>query len=206
MQSETPKQFIVINNKPVLMHSIEPFLKYSPGIDIVIVLPESLTEKWSELCKKYNFRHKHKLVPGGPTRFHSVKNGLNHVPDNCIIAIHDGVRPMVSIETITRVFDCAQRFGNATPVFDINESVRWVDGAVSKMQDRTKLKIIQTPQAFRSKLIKEAYNQNYKENFTDDASVLESRGERIFLVEGNRENIKITLSGDIAFAKALLDN
>ncbi len=204
MQSETPKQFIVINHKPVLVHSIEAFINYTPDIEIVLVLPESLIDQWKELCEKYSFNHNHIIVPGGPSRFHSVKNGLKHIHDNCIVAVHDGVRPMVSRETIERVYSLAQRFGNAIPVIDINESVRWVDGAVNKIQDRSKLKIVQTPQGFRADVIKAAYNQNYKECFTDDASVLESRGERIFLVEGNRENIKITLPEDIRFAKAVL--
>lgn len=204
MQSETPKQFIIINRKPVLLHSIEPFLKYTPDIEIVVVLPENLIDQWKELCKQCNFLYKHQIVPGGPTRFHSVKNGLKYVSDNCIVAIHDGVRPMVSHETIERSYTFAQRFGNAIPVFDINESVRWVDGIVNKVQDRSKLKIVQTPQVFRSEIIKEAYNQNFDESFTDDASVVESRGEKIFLVEGNRENIKITMPADIKIAKALL--
>ncbi len=204
INSETPKQFIAINGKPILIHSITPFLKYAHDIEICLVLPENLISQWQELCKKHKFHHKHLIIPGGPTRFHSVKNGLKYISDNCIVAIHDGVRPLVSGKTIARVFDHAKKFGNAIPVVDINESVRLVEGADSRHCDRSKLKIVQTPQGFRSEYIKAAYNQNYRESFTDDASVLESKGERIFLVEGNRENIKITLPGDIALAKALL--
>lgn len=204
MQSKNPKQFFVIKGKPILIHSIEPFIKHFPNIKIVLVLPEELISQWKELCKKHNFSYKHKVIPGGPTRFHSVKYGLKYIPDNCIVAIHDGVRPLVNNETIEKVYNCAQKFGNAIPVIDINESVRLVDGAMSKIQDRSKLKIVQTPQGFVSEKIKDAYNQNYKDSFTDDASVLESRGERIFLVDGNKENIKITTPEDILIAKAFL--
>ncbi len=204
MNSQTPKQFISINGKPILMHAITPFLEYAHDIEICLVLPENLISQWKELCNKHKFHHKHLIIPGGPARFYSVKNGLNYVPDHCIVAIHDGVRPLVGVETIARVFDHAEKFGNAIPVVDINESVRAVEGAGSRPCDRAKLKIVQTPQGFRSENIKAAYNQNYRECFLDDASVLESTGERIFLVEGNRENIKITLPGDIILAKALL--
>ncbi len=204
MQSEVPKQFIVINNKPLLIHTINAFLQYAPDIECVLVLPEKQIQHWQELCKQYNFFYTHKIVAGGPTRFHSVKNGLKHISGNCIVAIHDGVRPLVNIETIARVFKFAQRFGNAVPVVDINESVRLLDGAISKTQDRSKLKIVQTPQGFLSDKIKAAYNQNYKEDYTDDATLLESVGERIFLVEGNHENIKITKQEDIFITKALL--
>ncbi len=204
MQSELPKQFIIINEKPLLLHSITPFLQYAPDIEIVLVLPENSISKWEELCQKYKFFHEHRIVPGGPTRFHSVKYGLKHISDNSIVAIHDGARPLASLETISKVFDFAQRFGNAIPVVDINESVRMVEGANSKTQDRNKFKIVQTPQCFHSEKIKAAYNQNYRDSFTDDATVLESMGERIFLVEGNNDNIKVTRQEDVLVAKSLL--
>ncbi len=204
MGSETPKQFIAVDGKPILIHSINSFLRYAPDIEIFLVLPEILIKTWKELCKKHKFLHKHLIIPGGPTRFHSVKNGLKYIPGNCIVAIHDGVRPLVSRKTIAKVFNFSEKFGNAIPVIDINESVRLVEGADSKNYDRNKLKIVQTPQGFRSDNIKAAYNQNYRESFTDDASVLESKGERIFLVDGNRENIKITTPEDILFAKTFL--
>ncbi len=204
MQTKTPKQFIVINEKPVLFHTITAFIQYESDIKIVVVLPEDLIGQWKELCQKHNFSHKHTIVSGGPTRFHSVKAGLKHIPDNHIVAIHDGVRPMVSKETIQKTFDFARRFGNAIPVVGINESIRKVEGAVNKTEDRNKIKIVQTPQTFISEKIKKAYNQNYRDSFTDDATVLESTGERIFLVDGNSENIKITMPEDILFAKTIL--
>ena len=204
MQSELPKQFMIINRKPILIHVITPFLQYAPDIEIVLVLPGNQIDLWKSLCKKHNFFHNHRLVSGGPTRFHSVKNGLKHISDNCIVAIHDGVRPLVSLNTIAKVFNYAEKFGNAVPVLDINESVRITEGAISKKQDRNKIKIVQTPQCFVSQKIKEAYNQNYRDDFTDDATVLESIGERIFLVEGNPENIKITQKQDMILAEALL--
>lgn len=204
MNLPLPKQFLELHGKPVLMHAIQAFLDFAPDIHIILVLPESQIDFWKTLCAKYHFHSGAIVVAGGPTRFHSVKNGLKQVPNEALVAIHDGVRPLVSKETIRQAFDIAQRFGNAIPVISINESVRLTDMSFSKMIDRNTVKLVQTPQCFQSSCIKDAYNVNFTEHFTDDASVLEHAGERIYLVEGNRENIKITTPQDLAIAQALL--
>lgn len=205
MNSTQPKQFMLLQSKPVLIHSISVFLKFSPDIHIVLVLPEEHQEKWISLCKKHHFYPPLELVNGGPTRFHSVKNGLKRVPDDAIVAIHDGVRPLVSLNTIQQCFHIASKFGNAIPAVGINESVRLTEGAFSKIISRESLRVIQTPQCFHASSIKAAYNINYDPSFTDDASILELTGERIYITEGNRENIKITNREDLVVASALMD-
>lgn len=205
MNSPLPKQFLELRGKPILLHSISVFLRYAPQINVILVLPQGQQEFWQELCRKHNFFPSIDVVDGGPTRFHSVKNGLKKVPDNALVAIHDGVRPLVSLQTIQQAFHIAQRFGNAIPAIGINESVRQVEGAFSKIISRDQMRIIQTPQCFQAAKIKDAYNVNYMETFTDDASVLERIGERIYLTEGNRENIKITSPQDLFLADALMN-
>lgn len=205
MNSPLPKQFLELRGKPILLHSISVFLRYAPQINVILVLPQGQQEFWKGLCRKHNFFPTIDVVDGGPTRFHSVKNGLKKVPDNALVAIHDGVRPLVSLQTIQQAFHIAQRFGNAIPAIGINESVRQVEGAFSKIISRDKMRIIQTPQCFQAAKIKDAYNVNYMETFTDDASVLERIGERIYLTEGNRENIKITSPQDLFVADALMN-
>ena len=205
MNSPLPKQFMMLHGKPLLIHSISVFLKFSPDIHIVLVLPEEHEDKWKSLCKKHHFYPPLELVHGGPARFHSVKNGLKRVPDDAIVAIHDGVRPLVSLKTIQQCFHIASKFGNAIPAQGINESVRLMEGAFSKIISRESLRVIQTPQCFLASKIKAAYNVNYDPLFTDDATVLERSGERIYIIEGNRENIKITNREDLVVASALLD-
>ncbi len=204
MNSHLPKQFLELKGKPILIHTISKFIRYASDIHIVLVLPEEQIPLWNELSKSHNFNFPVEVVAGGPTRFHSVKNGLNKVKDNALVAIHDGVRPLVSLNTIQQVFHLASKFGNAIPVTGVNESVRILDKAFSKVIDRNSLRIVQTPQCFKSEIIKKAYQENYKESFTDDASVLENFGQRIFLVEGNQSNIKITSPEDLLIAAALL--
>jgi 2-C-methyl-D-erythritol 4-phosphate cytidylyltransferase len=200
------KQFAEILGKPLLMYSFYTFLKFSPEIEFVLVLNENQFGQWSKLCDKHNFVIKHKLVSGGPTRFHSVKNGLKYVDGDSLVAIHDGARPLVSLETISRSFMFAERYGNAIPAIEAVESVRIVENVHNSPIDRRKLRIIQTPQCFKSELIKDAYNQNYDEKFTDDATVLESKGHKIFITEGNPENIKITTSLDFKIAEAYINH
>ncbi len=199
-----PKQFAELKGKPLLMYSFYTFLRFSPDIEFVLVLADNQISDWNKLCEKYHFNVYHKVIPGGPARFHSVKNGLKHVEKGVLVAIHDGARPLVSLETISRVFNFAERYGNAVPVVDVIESVRMVENVHNSPIDRNKLKIVQTPQCFKSDIIKDAYNQNYDEKFTDDATVLESRGYKIFLTEGNTENIKITTASDFKIAEAIL--
>lgn len=204
MNSPLPKQFMELLGKPVLMHTLGVFLEYDASIRIVLVLPHKQMEYWQELCRKHTFHHPIVLESGGPTRFHSVKNGLKHVPHEALVGIHDGVRPLVSLSTIANAFNIAGRFGNAIPVVGVNESVRMVEGPFSKTADRSRVKLVQTPQCFLASQIKEAYQVNYHEHFTDDASVLENAGHRVYLTEGNQENIKITTQADLVVAEALI--
>ena len=204
MKSEIPKQFIEIAGKPILMHTIGRFRDFDESIEIIVVLPENQLRFWSDLQKKYSFSVPHTLVKGGESRFYSVKNGLEFIDEPGLVAIHDGVRPFVSIETIKRCFDTAERLGNAIPVISPSDSLRMITGNGNQPVDRTKIKLIQTPQVFRTDLIRNAYRQDYLPEFTDDAMVLERTGEKINLVEGNRENIKITNPEDLLIAGALL--
>ncbi len=204
MGSSLPKQLMPLGGRPLLFHVFEQFLRYSPELRFVLVLPEAAHEPWKALCLEHRFHGNHELVEGGPTRFHSVKNGLKLIPTNCLVAIHDGVRPLVSLETISRVFQFAEKFGNAIPVVGVNDSVRIREQASSHPLPREHIRLVQTPQCFHSDLIREAYNCNYHETFTDDASVLESAGERLFLTDGNYENIKVTTPADFVVAEAFL--
>jgi len=206
MNSEIPKQFIEINGKPVLMYSIEAFIKYDADIQIILVLPASQTDQWEKLCKKYAFSIKHTVVTGGPTRFHSVQNGLKSIVTPSIIAVHDGVRPLVSVQTISECFNVARLHKAAVPVTELVESIRKISGATSESVQRSEFRLVQTPQVFDGELLKRAYLQEYSGSFTDDASVVESLGESIYLVEGNRENIKITTTMDLVIAKTLLSD
>ncbi len=204
MNLDLPKQFVVIDKKPLLMHSIEAFLHYDPYIELVVVLPEAFFSLWEKACKESNFTHKHTLAIGGPTRFHSVKSGLKHIPSGVLVAIHDGARPLVSKTTIQNTFFFAEKYGNAIAAIEVSDSLRIKDHALSKPLPRRQVRIVQTPQCFKSDLIKDAYNQNYHEDYTDDATVLESKGHTIRLVEGNKENIKVTTQEDLVYASALL--
>ncbi|TVQ08348.1 MAG: 2-C-methyl-D-erythritol 4-phosphate cytidylyltransferase [Bacteroidetes bacterium] len=204
MNTPLPKQFAPLLGTPLLMHTIEAFFKYDPGISIILVLPLAQIPYWEQLCKEHNFSIPVQTTAGGPERFHSVKNGLKLVPENAVVAIHDGVRPLVSGKTIAEAFYTAEKFGNAIPVVPVTESVRVLEKAFNKTLDRDSLRIVQTPQCFLAANIKKAYLVNYHESFTDDASVLEKTGERILLCEGNRENIKITTPEDLQIAEAIL--
>jgi 2-C-methyl-D-erythritol 4-phosphate cytidylyltransferase len=205
MQLDIPKQFIEIHSTPILMHTISRFFSYNTKMKFIVVLPENQIENWLTLCKKHAFNIRHEIVAGGINRFDSVKNGLKISPVEGIIAVHDGVRPLVSLETIDRCIAMAQVSGAAIPVSDSIESIRQVlpDGS-SKAVNRSEYKMVQTPQAFSAKILHEAYEQAYSAHFTDDASVVEANGNKIFLVEGNKENIKITTPFDLIMAEKLL--
>ncbi len=204
MESNIPKQFLNIAGRPVLFYTIECFFRYSPDIEIVVVLPELYLDDWRSLIKKYEFTIHHKLVVGGETRFQSVKKGLNLISGSALVAIHDGVRPFVSQDTLKRVFTMAEKTGNAIPVVSVTESIRRLINDTSEPVIRENYRMVQTPQCFHSELLKKAYEQAYREQFTDDASVVEAMGIKINLVEGNPENIKITRPGDLKFAEAFL--
>lgn len=204
MQSEVPKQFLLLRNQPILCHTIQKFYSFDKSISIIVVLPKNQFDYWNELCKKYNFTIAHQMVKGGKTRFESVKNGLAIIPDNQLVAIHDGVRPLVSENVIKNCFQKAKESGAAIPVISINESLRSISNDGSKIINRENIKLVQTPQVFNSSMLKKAYQQEYRDCFTDDASVFESDGKSVALVEGSRENIKITRVLDLKIAEALL--
>jgi 2-C-methyl-D-erythritol 4-phosphate cytidylyltransferase len=204
MKSDLPKQFIEIAGLPVLMHTFLAFYDFDPAMEFILVLPENQAETWNDLCRKYQFEHEYKIAFGGETRFQSVKNGLALLPESGIVFIHDGVRPLVSRATLQNCYEMALQKGNALPVVSVPESVRKVDEKASKAVDRSKLFLVQTPQTFQVQLIKSAYGQAVTDLFTDDATVLENSGTKINLVEGNRENIKITFPEDLLFAQAIL--
>lgn len=204
MGSEIPKQFLLLGDKPVLMHTINLFVNYDPDIDVIVVLPKEQESLWMSFCEKYNFRRSFRIAHGGTTRFHSVQNGLALITEPGVVAIHDGVRPFVSIDTIKRVFHKAELFGAAIPIRDMDESLRFADAETNYGVNRNNLKIVQTPQAFRSDIVISAYNKAYHEDFTDDATVVERNGVKIVLVEGNRENIKLTTPFDFKIGEVLV--
>lgn len=203
MGSELPKQFIPLNDKPILMHTLQTFKLYTTDIQIILVLPANDIQLWRELCIKHSFDIEHTITEGGETRFHSVKNGLQLVDKDSIVAIHDGVRPFVSKSVIENSFVTAQTYKAVVPVIDIVDTVRELHDNESHTVSRDKYKIVQTPQTFLSNLIKQAYSQDYNKDFTDDASVVESMGVKIKLIEGNRENIKITTPFDLIVGRAI---
>jgi 2-C-methyl-D-erythritol 4-phosphate cytidylyltransferase len=204
MGAEIPKQFLELAGRPVLMHTIERFKSFNDAIEIITVLPENQLRHWVELQKTYSFTIPQTLVKGGSHRFFSVRNGLKFVNAPGLVAIHDGVRPFVSIDTIKRCFETAEKLGNAIPSISPTESIRILNDQGSLPLNRLHIKQIQTPQVFNAGLIKKAYLQEYRLEFTDDATVLETMGEKINLIDGNRENIKITNPEDLLISKALL--
>jgi len=204
MGAEIPKQFLELAGRPVLMHTIERFKAFNDAIEIITVLPENQLLHWCDLQEKYSFRVPQTLVKGGSHRFFSVQNGLKFVNTPGLVAIHDGVRPFVSIDTIKRCFETAEKLGNAIPSISPTESLRIITEQGSMPVNRFHVKQIQTPQVFNAELLKKAYHQEYSVEFTDDATVLEKTGEKINLIEGNRENIKITNPEDLLISTALL--
>ena len=206
MKSGIPKQFMLLGNKPLLMHTLEVFRTYDKNIRIILVLPEGQFMRWREYCSEYNFAIDHELMPGGETRFHSVKKNVMGLPDSALIGVHDGVRPLVSLQTIERCYSGALEYGNSIPGVKIPETLRRIDPAVSVQVDREAYRLIQTPQVFIGHILKKAYMQDYRTEFTDDAGVVESSGHTIHLVEGNTENIKITWENDLLTASALINN
>ena len=206
MGSDIPKQFLPIGGKPVLMRTLERFREYSKDIQIILVLPEAQQAYWHELCQEYHFDVEYTLANGGQTRFHSVQNGLVKVPDDAIgvVGVHDGVRPFPSIEVIRNCYTTAREKKAVIPVIPVVETVRHLEGEQSKTVPRDAYRLVQTPQTFDIQLLKAANRQPYNDGFTDDASVVEAFGYNITLVEGNRENIKITTPYDLKIAEVLI--
>ena len=216
MGSDIPKQFLPIGGKPVLMRTLERFREYSEDIQIILVLPEAQQEYWHQLCDEYHFDVEYTLANGGQTRFHSVQNGLAKVPDDAqgVVGVHDGVRPFPSIEVIKNCYETARTAKAVIPVIPVVETVRQLidsdsqlsilNSQLSKTVPRDQYRLVQTPQTFDIQLLKSANRQPYNDGFTDDASVVEAFGHKITLVEGNRENIKITTPYDLKIAEVLI--
>ncbi len=204
MNSPVPKQFLKLDGKPILLHSINKFLDTDPSIEIILVLPQDYMKFWEALCAEFMFHKPIKIAFSGESRFHSVKNGLELVTEESIVAIHDAVRPLVSSKTILATYKAAERYGNAVPAIPINDSIRQIESTRTIAVDRSRYCATQTPQCFRSDIIKKAYLQEYHYTFTDDAMVVEAMGEQIHLVDGNPENIKITSPKDLLIAEVLL--
>ena len=204
--SELPKQFLPLAGKPVLMHTIEKF--HHAGASIVVVLPQEHQQMWIDMCKESNFAVSHTIANGGATRFESVKNGLaaiDNLADDDLVAVHDGVRPLVSVELINRCYDTAQQCGSAIPVVNPNDSIRQVmDDGTSRQLLRSSLRAVQTPQTFRAELLQGAYDVMESPLFTDDASVVEAAGHQVTLVDGEVANIKITTPIDMIIASQLI--
>lgn len=203
MGSELPKQFLPVGGRPVLMRTIERFHDFQPDMDIIVVLPASQQDYWKELCRQNAFTIPHRIATGGATRFDSVKNGLALIPDDAtgLVGIHDGVRPFPAAEVIGRCYRTAEMLGAAVPVVPVVETLRHINGT---SVPRSEYRLVQTPQVFSIRLLKQAYRQSYNELFTDDASVVEYMGLTVNTVEGNRENIKITTPFDLIVAEAIL--
>ena len=204
MQSETPKQFLELAGKPVIIWTIEKFLAFDPDIKIILVLPESHLIVWHSLKTRYKSTRKVTITTGGASRFHSVMKGLAIVRPEEIVGIHDAVRPLVSFETLERSYSEAEKSGSAVPVIDVEDSLRTVIGLGNSVLDRSSVKRVQTPQVFLAEKIVTAYENCLDQGHTDDASVYESYYGQISLVEGNAENIKITFPSDMKVAEALL--
>lgn len=206
MGSDIPKQFLPIGGRPVLMRTIDRFREYSKDLQIILVLPIAQQDYWRQLCEQYHFKVKYQLANGGQTRFHSVQNGLALIPDDVegVVGVHDGVRPFPSVEVIRNCYEAARTAKAVIPVIPVVETVRHIEGEGSVTVPRGDYRLVQTPQTFDIQLLKAANRQPYNDGFTDDASVVESFGHQITLVEGNRENIKITTPYDMKIAEVLI--
>lgn len=204
IKTKLPKQFLELKGKPILLHTIEAFYRYSEKIEIVLVLPEDDFEIWDAICKKFSFNKPIILQKGGETRFQSVKNGLRKIEGSGLVAIHDGVRPLVSEDIIGASFHLAAVHQSAVAAVRLKDSIRMTDQDNTKAVDRSRFRLIQTPQTFDIALIKQAYEMKEDASLTDDASVAERSGHVISLFEGSYENIKITTPEDLIIAEALL--
>lgn len=214
MGGDLPKQFIPLEGKPVLMHTLEAFHRWDASAELVLVLPEDHQSYWNMLCREIGCKVPHRIANGGETRFHSVRNGLQFLSgeigntsgrnEKVLIAVHDGVRPFISSEVIAACFDKAEKNGAAIPVMPMIDSLRETDEKGSHPVDRNRYFAVQTPQVFSSDLLLKAYEQEFSALFTDDASVVEAMGEAIHMVTGNRENIKITTPFDLLVAESLI--
>ncbi len=203
--AEKPKQFLYIRDRPISMHTIDLFHRYDTKMQIILGLAEHYFSYWESICEQFHFEVPHALSPGGDTRYHTVKNALSKVKGGNMVGIHDAVRPLVYKQTIDRCYEEAEKCGAAIPCIGVHNTIREITEDGSRWVDRRKLRAVQTPQVFQYDILMKAYEQEYSESFTDDASVVESVGYRVKLVEGNPENIKITTPEDLVFAEAVFD-
>lgn len=203
MESAIPKQFHLLNGKPIIFLTIQKFITVFPEIEVVVVLPKNHLDLWNKICQEYKFNESVTVVEGGKERFFSVQNGLQNAKGE-IIAVHDAVRPFVSEDVIKNAFEKAKNFGCAVPVIALTESIRQIKDDKSSAVNRSSFKIVQTPQVFKKEILDKAYAQDFQNEFTDDASVVEAAGYDISLIEGNQENIKITTRNDLKIAKCFL--
>ncbi len=204
MRSAIPKQFVSLAGVPVIVHTIRSFHQVWPDAQFIVVLPDEELPRWERLRRKYLAPLKPWVTKGGATRFHSVKNGLKLIKEDGLVAIHDACRPLLSAALLNRCRALAQQKGNAVPAIDITDSIRKITTSGSVHRDRSKYRMIQTPQCFRVALIKNAYRQPFQKNFTDDASVAEAAGTKIQLVEGEPLNLKVTTPADLLLVESLL--
>lgn len=200
-----PKQFLYIQDRPIAMHTIDLFSFYDRKMQIILGLAEEYFSYWESICEQFHFDLPLTLSPGGKTRYHTVRNALSKVNKGNLVGIHDAVRPLVYKHTIDRCYEEAERSGAAIPCIPVHNTIREITGGGSRWVDREKLRAVQTPQVFRYDILMKSYEQPYSETFTDDASVVESMGHTVKLVEGNPENIKITTPEDLVFAEAVFD-
>jgi len=204
MQSNVPKQFLLLNGKPVMMHTIEAFFNNTNQPKIIVVLHADFHDYWRELCAEHQFDIPHQLINGGETRFHSVKNGLETIKDvDALVAVQDAVRPLTSIRVIDAAYSHAQTQGNAIVAVKSRDSIRQLKNGISQHLHREEIYLVQTPQTFQLGLLRKAYEQPFDNTFTDDASVVERSGVKINLIEGDHSNIKITFPEDIAIAEVI---
>ena len=201
MDTEIPKQFLLLNDLPILMYTLKQFSHFE---EIVLVLPPMQFEYWQELCSSYNFMQKHTIVSAGKTRFHSVKNGLDKITKNTIVAIHDGIRPLISTSLINELVAKTKNGIGVIPIVPVKDSIRKVEGRKSIHVDRNNLFKVQTPQCFLSADIQKAYTQDFSDTFTDDASVFEANGGKINTLLGEEKNLKITTKEDLKIASILI--
>lgn len=204
MGAAVPKQYLDLQGKAVIIHTLERFYLYDPDIQMVVVLAKDHHRFWEEVSSSSDAARACTVVYGGEQRYDSVRNGLQLIPDGCIVGIHDAVRPLVSQETIARCYVAASESGSGIPVLEVDESMRMITDMGSENLERTRLRRVQTPQVFRSELIKSAYEQDFKSSVTDDASVFESCHGELTLVAGNPENIKITKASDLSLASLMI--
>ena len=201
MNTDIPKQFLLLNGTPILIHTLKQFSQFE---EIVLVLPHSQFDYWRELCSNYNFTQKHILVAGGTSRFYSVKNGLEKIDENSVIAIHDGVRPLISTKLIDSLITKTKNGVGVIPIVPVKDSIRKVKGENSVHLDRSNLYKVQTPQCFLSADIQKAYTQDFSDTFNDDASVFEANGGKINTLLGEEKNLKITTKEDLNIASILI--